>query len=59
MYKYFLISDVITNVFEALSGNPALDLALDHNNIHECDIYFKEYQGMFDIAFFLKKKHVK
>ena len=38
MYKYFLISDVITNVFEALSGNPALDLALDHNNIHEYDI---------------------
>ena len=28
------ISDVITNVFEALRGNPALD----HDNIHEYDI---------------------
>ena len=29
------ISDVITNVFEALRGNPALD---HDNNIHEYDI---------------------
>ena len=29
------ISDVITNVFEALRGNPALDY---DNNIHEYDI---------------------
>ena len=31
----FKISDVITNVFEALRGNPALD---HENNIHEYDI---------------------
>ena len=54
-----LISDVITNVFEALCGNPALD---HQNNVHEYDISrisrhvpYHEYQGMFDIVLFLKK----
>ena len=42
---------MITNVFEALRGNPALD---HDNNIHE--VTYHEYQGLFDIAFFLKKK---
>ena len=37
---------IITNVFEALLGNPAL--GHDINEYHE-------YQGMFDIALFLKK----
>ena len=32
---YEHVSDVITNVFEALRGNPALD---HDNNIHEYDI---------------------
>ena len=42
------ISDVIlTNVFEALRGNPALD---HKTNIHEYDIH--KYQSMFDIALF-------
>ena len=31
---YEHVSDVITNVFEALRGNPALD---HDNNIHEYD----------------------
>ena len=42
---------MITNVFEALRGNPALDH--DHN-IHE--VTYHEYQGMFDIALFKKNK---
>ena len=45
------MSDVITNVFEALRGNPALD---HDSNIHEYDIH--ECQGLFDIALFLKNK---
>ena len=48
------ISDAITNVFEALRGNPALD---HDNNIHE--VTYHEYQGMFDIALFLKKEKVR
>ena len=43
------ISDVITNVFEALRGNPALD----HDN--NTNMTYHEYQGMFDIALVLKK----
>ena len=40
-----LSSDVITNVFEALRRNPALD---HDNNIHEYDIH--ECQGMCNIS---------
>ena len=43
------VSDVITNVFEALRGNPAL--AHDNNT----NMTYHEYQGMFDIALFLTK----
>ena len=42
------MSNVIANVFEALGGNPALD----HDN--NTNMTYHEYQGMFDIAFFLK-----
>ena len=46
------ISDVITNVFEALRGNPALD----HDNITTyTNVTYHEYQSMFDIALFKKK----
>ena len=48
--KFYEHVDVMANVFEALSGNPALD---HDNNIHE--VTYHEYQGMFDIALFLKK----
>ena len=45
---YEHVSDVITNVFEALRGNPALD----HDN--NTNMTYHEYHGMFDIALFLK-----
>ena len=45
--KFYEHVDVMANVFEALSGNPALD---HDNNIHE--VTYHEYQGMFDIALF-------
>ena len=40
-------NNLLTNVFEALRGNPALD---HDNNIHE--YAYHEYHAMFDIAFF-------
>ena len=39
----------MTNVFEALRGNPALD----HDN--NTNMTYHEYQGMFDIALVLKE----
>ena len=50
LLKFKFLHDAITNVFEALRGNPALD----HDNNTNMTLYH-EYQGMFDIAVFLKK----